>query len=326
MKKKIWIHSSTTQDTLFLLTQQSFIEVVKSDSIRDHIAEIHGAIVRSNQILDRETLSKAKKLQVLITATSGFDHIDLPAAASFGITVMHTPDAHILSASQITWSLILSGAHLLPWAQSKMKSGQWKNHLPRSLELAHKTLGIVGLGRIGQKVAEISQAFNMDVIAFDPYTEDESFNGQKIKRCSYEEVLKQSDVLTFHVPLTRETTNMLAASQLEYINRGALVVNASRGSVLNEADCLQALNSGWLHALALDVFAKEPLKPDSPLLNHPRVITSPHMGSYTIEAQQRSGEQAVSKLLGFFTDGSTSDTLPPKAAWYHKPLSANFLD
>lgn len=326
MKKKIWIHSSTNQDTLFLLSQQSFIEVVKSENIKDHIGDVHGAIVRSTQVLDREMLSKAKKMQVLITATSGFDHIDLNAASSFGITVMHTPDAHILSASQITWSLILSGAHLLPWAQEKMKAGQWKNHLPKSLELAHKTLGVVGLGRIGRRVAEMARAFNMEVIAFDPYAEDEAFNDHKIKRHSYEEVLKQSDVLTFHVPLTRETTNMLAASQLEYINRGALVVNASRGSVINEPDCLQALNSGWLHALALDVFAKEPLKPDSPLLNHPRVITSPHMGSYTAEAHQRSGEQAVSKLLSFFTDGSTSDTLPPKAAWYHKPLSANFVD
>lgn len=320
MKKKILITDRFAQDSFLFLQQASQFEVVRSDHPQhlplEHLVSAHALIIRSRTVIDEAFLQKARQLQLIITCTSGFDHIDLEATQKWGITVMHTPSANIESAAQLTWGLVLSCVNNLQQAHRMMKAGDWKRESLTGIELNGRTYGIIGLGRIGSRVAEMAQVFGMTVIAYDPYADDESFERLKIPRMSYEEVLKSSDVISFHVPKTLETEYMLNRSHFEYIHRGMILINTSRGSVIKENDLVEALENGWLKAVGLDVFEKEPLPRSSNLLNFPNVILTPHIGANTEDAFFKASQVAANKLMAFFTDGSTSDTLPPRAPWY----------
>lgn len=320
MKKKILITDRFAQDSFLFLQQQSHFEVVRADHPQhlplEHLVSAHALIIRSRTQINEELLKKARQLQLIITCTSGFDHIDLDATEKWGITVMNTPTANIESAAQLTWGLVLSCVNKLPQAHRMMKAGEWNREALTGIELSGRTYGIIGLGRIGSRVAEFAQTFGMNVVAYDPYAEDESFERLKIPRLSYEEVLKTADVVSFHVPKTLETEYMLNRSQFEYIHRGIVLINTSRGSVIKENDLVEALEKGWLRAVGLDVFEKEPLPRTSNLLNYPNVVLTPHIGANTEDAFFKASQIAANKLLAFFVDGSTSDTLPPRAPWY----------
>lgn len=317
--KKVLITDRFTTEAQLLLTGQGFLDVSKTESptlSKGQLEGVHALIVRSKTPITQELIQSARSLQVVVTATSGFDHIDLKACEQWGITVMHTPWANVQTAAQLTWSLVLACAHKTVNAHQMVKAGEWKRDALTSQELIGKTYGIVGLGRIGSRVAEFAEAFDMDMIAYDPYADDRAFSSMNVERVAYEELLKRSDVMSFHVPLTKETNRMLSRSQLEYIHRGIIVVNTSRGPVINEQDLCEALEKGWVGAAGLDVFEKEPLTRQSALLKLPNVVLSPHMGAHSAEAFSKASEQAALKILAFFRDGTTSDTLPPKAAWY----------
>ncbi|MFS4460426.1 D-2-hydroxyacid dehydrogenase [Bdellovibrio sp. HCB2-146] len=320
MKKKVLITDRFAQDSFLFLQQQGNLEVVRADNPQhlplEHLVSANALIIRSRTRIDEELLKKARQLQVIITGTSGFDHIDLDATQKWGVTVMHTPTANIESASQLTWALVLSCVNKLVPAYKMIKAGEWNRDQLTGMELAGRTYGIVGLGRIGSRVAEIAQAFRMNVVAFDPYQEDEVFERLNIPRLSYEEVLKTADVVSFHVPKTLETDNMLNRSHFEYIHRGIVLINTSRGSVINEADLCEAIEKGWVKAAGLDVFEKEPLPRTSKLLNLNQVVLTPHIGATTEDAFYKASQIAANKLMGFFIDGSTSDTLPPRVPWY----------
>jgi D-3-phosphoglycerate dehydrogenase len=320
MKKKILIADRFAQDVYLYLQQQSQFEVVRSDSPihlpLEHIVNAHALIIRSRTPINDELLKKARNLQVIITATSGFDHIDLEATQKWGVTVMHTPAANIESAAQLTLALVLSCANKLVPAYKMIKAGDWNRESLVGMELSGRTYGVVGLGRIGTRVAQLAQAFGMTVVAFDPYQEDEHFENHKIARLSYEEVLKTSDILSFHVPKTLETDAMLNRSHFEYIHRGITLVNTSRGSVIHELDLCEAIEKGFIRAVGLDVFEKEPLQRSSKLLTYQNVVLTPHIGATTEDAFYKASNIAAQKLVGFFLDGSTSDTLPPQVPWY----------
>ncbi|HEY1078793.1 MAG TPA: NAD(P)-dependent oxidoreductase, partial [Bdellovibrio sp.] len=247
---------------------------------------------------------------------SGFDHIDLDATQKWGVTVMHTPSANVDSAAQLTWGLVLNCVNNIQQGHKMVKAGDWNRDAITGIELSGRNYGIVGLGRIGTRVAEIAQAFGMNVVAFDPYQEDSVFEKLKIPRLSYEEVLKTADVVSFHVPKTLETEHMLNRSHFEYLHRGIVLINTSRGSVINENDLCEALGKGWLRAVGLDVFEKEPLQRNSNLLTYNNVTMTPHIGANTEDAFFKASQVAANKLMAFFVDGSTSDTLPPRAPWY----------
>lgn len=320
MRKKVLITDRFAQDSFLYLQQHSDFEVIRADSPLhlplEHLVTAHALIIRSRTRINEELLKKARQLQLIVTCTSGFDHIDLDATQKWGVTVMHTPSANIESAAQLTWGLVLSCVNNLHQAHKMVKAGEWDRDAITGIELSGRTYGIIGLGRIGSRVAEIAQAFGMTVVAFDPYQEDEVFDRLKIPRLSYEEVLKTADILSFHVPKTLETDGMLNRSQFEYLHRGLILVNTSRGSVINENDLCEALEKGWLRAVALDVFEKEPLNRNSKLLTFPNVILSPHIGANTEDAFFKASQIAANKLMAFFIDGSTSDTLPPRTPWY----------
>ncbi len=318
-RKQVLITDRFSQDALLTLESQPFLSVRKSHSpflAQTDLNGVNALIIRSRTVIDREVLSRAKNLQVIVTATSGFDHIDLEACAEWGITVMFTPRANVESAAQLTWSLVLGCATKLTQAHREMKAGSWARELLVGTELHKKTYGIVGLGRIGSRVAEIAQAFGMHVLAYDPYQDDGHFREVGAERVAYEEILKQSDVLSYHVPKTKETHYLLNRSHFEYIHRGIILVNTSRGTVIKEMDLVEALENGWIGAVGLDVFEKEPLPRNSKLFNFQNVLLTPHIGANSAEAFAKASEQAALKVIRFFVDASTEDTLPPKAPWY----------
>lgn len=320
MKKIVLICDRFSTDSIHLMDREDHFETIKVDPTlladSPHLAMAEALLIRSRVAVSADLLKKAKKLQVVVTATSGFDHIDLDATKKWGITVMNTPNANRESAAQLTLTLMLALNQRLIEAHRLTKAGLWRQEHILGSELDGKTWGLVGVGRIGSRVAELVRAFRMNLIAYDPYLPEESFERHQVKRVSYEELLKLSDVISFHVPKTKETHKMLNASHFEYINRDVFLVNTSRGTVIDEESLVKALENKWLRGVALDVFEKEPLSRTSKLLNFPEVILTPHIGAYTEDAFFRASEEAVLKLIRFFRDGTTEDSLPPKAAWY----------
>jgi D-3-phosphoglycerate dehydrogenase len=281
----------------------------------DKLKFANALIIRSKFKITKELLDKTPALDAIVTCTSGYDHIDLDETKKRGICVMYTPEANVVSTSELTWGLILAAARKIPQAQKEMKAGVWNRDLFISNELSGKTLGVVGLGRVGSRVAKIAHAFEMKVLAFDPYQTDENFKNAGAERVSYEEVLKGSDILTFHVPLTFETKNMFGASQIEYVSPDLILINASRGHVIDEEAVAEALNEKKLGFAALDVFAKEPLSRTSNLLKAPRVVLTPHLGAYTEEAFLKASLEACERITQYFLKGTTLNTLPLQNDW-----------
>lgn len=325
MVKNILITDRFSLESLITLQQQPYLNVHVSSSAdlilnsqngTVDLSNIHGLIIRSRTKITESILKLAKNLQVIVTATSGFDHIDLAATQKWGITVMYTPDANIESAAQLTWSLLMAGSRKLIPAHQQVKQGKWQRDLLMGTELQDKNLGIIGLGRIGQRVAEIAKAFRMNLLAYDPFQEDSAFQYSNCQRVAYEEILKTCDYISFHVPKTKLTTNMLNHSHFEYIRSGIGIVNASRGGIINEQDLIQALEKDIIGFCAMDVFDNEPLDKNSSLLKYSNIITTPHIGATTHEAFAKASDQAGLQIMKFFMDGSTENTLPPKSAWF----------
>lgn len=275
----------------------------------------HALIIRSKTKIHKDLLDQAPNLQLIVTCTSGFDHIDLTETEKRNICVMFTPEANTISAAELTWSLLLNSTRQVFAANKDLKAGHWRRDSLTGTELANKTLGLVGLGRIGQRVAKIANAFDMKVLAFDPYVEAEAFQKTQAQRVSYEELLKQSDIISFHVPATNETRNMFSRSQLEYVHPDLILINTSRGSVINEDDLVQALSQNKIRFAALDVFSKEPLTRESKLLKLSNVILTPHIGAFTEEAFLKASLQGARRVHEYFENQLTQNTLPLKNDW-----------
>lgn len=319
MKPYIVICEKFTTEATVTLKSSQLAEVVKLSSLDElaaHLTKATGLIIRSKTKITRELISQAPNLNLIITCTSGFDHIDLLATQEKNIHVMYTPNANAQSAAELTWGLILNTHRPIIESNKQIKAGLWdREKLAPGFELADKTIGIVGLGRIGQKIATFAKAFSMNVVAFDPYAEDEVFEHFKLERSSYEELLKQSDIITFHVPLTKETKNMMNRSHFEYTNKDVVIINASRGSVVNEDDLCEALDEGVVRMCGLDVFTKEPLSRESKLLKSPKVVLTQHIGAMTEQAFAKASMEATQLCIEFLKNNKTQNTLPFKNNW-----------
>lgn len=322
MKKKILITDRFSFESQLYLERQGPFEILKSphpmDLPLESLVNCHALLIRSKTKITKELFEKARNLQVIVTMTSGFDHIDLVAAQKWGVTVMHTPWAHRESAAQLTWSLVMAIATQILPAQSQVLSQKWSRELLKGFELYGRTYGVVGLGRIGTRVAEIAKSFGMRVVAFDPYQDAETFQKRNIERLGLEEVFHQADIVSLHVPKTPETHQFIHRHILSDLPKPVVLVNTCRGSVINEALLCEALEKKWLLAAAQDVFEIEPLPEDSPLRSAPRLLMTPHIGSQTEEALEKASQMAAEKITRFFESGTTSDTLPPKAPWYQE--------
>ena len=249
----------------------------------------HALIVRSATTVDAAMLAAGKQLVVVARAGVGLDNIDVEAATKQGVMVVNAPQSNVLSAAEHTMALILSIARNVPQAHSALTAGRWERSRWEGIELAGKTLGILGLGRIGTLVAQRARAFDMRLVAYDPYVSAERGRELGVEMTTLERVVEQADVLTIHLPKNKETTGIINADMLKRAKRSLRIVNVARGGIADEADLAEALRNGTIAGAALDVFTKEPVT-DSPLFGLGNIVVTPHLGASTREAQDRAGE------------------------------------
>lgn len=276
---------------------------LKGEDLARAIEGMHAVIVRSSTRITRASLAYAHTLQVIGRAGVGVDNIDVAAATERGVAVLNAPSGNTISAAELTCALILACVRRIPAADRSMKAGEWDRKSFSGTELYGKTLGLVGAGRIGGEVARRARAFGMRVVAYDPYLTPERAADLDIELGTLEDVLARADVLSLHVPLTDSTAGLLGAEQLARMKRGAIIVNAARGGVLDESALADALASGHLGGAALDVFAEEPLPADHPLRELRNVILTPHLGAATEEAQHNVAVEIAEAVRAALADG-----------------------
>jgi len=252
------------------------------------LADAEAILIRSATQVDAEAIAAAKKLKVVARAGVGLDNVDVKAATTAGVMVVNAPTSNIISAAELTIGHILSLARHIPAGHVSLSAGEWKRSAYTGTELYEKTVGIIGLGRIGALITARLQAFGMEVIAYDPYITAARAQQLGVQTVSLDELLERSDFVTIHMPRTPETLGMIGAEQLQKMKKTAYVVNVARGGLIDEAALHDALVSGEIAGAALDVFVQEPPK-ESPLLGLPNLIVTPHLGASTDDAQEKAG-------------------------------------
>jgi len=258
---------------------------LKPEMLKEEIKNYDALIVRSATKVTKEIIAAAQNLKVIGRAGVGLDNVDLEAATQKGIIVMNTPAGNTISTAEHTVSMILALSRNIPQANASTKKGEWKRSKFMGVELYNKTLGIVGLGRIGTEVAKRAISFGMKVLAYDPFLSREVAENLGIEIAELKDLLARSDYITVHTPLTEETRHMISAKEFDLMKAGVRIINCARGGIVDETALLNALKEGKVCAAALDVFEKEPLPPDSELLKLDNVVTTPHLGASTEEAQ-----------------------------------------
>ena len=263
-------------------------------------------IVRSMTQVDVSLLDAGSRLKVVGRAGIGVDNVDVAAATERGILVVNAPTANLVSATEHTFALLLALARNIPAADRSLAAGEWNRKQFLGSELHGKTMGVVGLGRIGQGVAARARAFGMRVVAFDPFLDAIAAKRLDVELADLEEVLDSADIVSLHTPLTDQTKGLIDAGRIARMKTGALLINCARGGIVDEVALLEALESGHLGGAALDVFAEEPPS-DNRLVSHPRVVATPHIGAQTREAQERVATETARMVLAAL-DGSLAIT------------------
>ncbi len=253
-------------------------------------------VVRSATKVKKNVIDVAKNLKLIVRGGVGVDNIDVEAAKEKGIEVMNTPKASTESVAELTIGLIFSLARKIPQADKSMKEGKWEKKAFEGLEIGGKTIGIIGIGRIGQAVAKKANCLGMKVIAYDIYIKDSPLDF--VKMVSKEELLKNSDFITLHIPYDPSAGPTLGSKEFEIIKEGSFIVNVARGGTVDEKALLSALNSGKVAGAAIDVFEKEPTE-NMELVKHPNTICTPHIGASTKEGQGRVGDEVAEIIIKF---------------------------
>ena len=241
-----------------------------------------------------KVIQSCSKLKVISRSGAGYDRVDIEAAKKMGIPVTNTPGVNAQAVGELAFALILSIARKIPYLDTKTRVGKWVRST--GMELKGKTLGIIGLGAIGKVVATCGQGFHMNLIAYDPYIDNAYCKEQNIKACSFDEVIQQADVISLHLPLNEQTRHIIGRNAIAGMKPGAILVNTSRGGIIDEDAAFEALQSGRLGGLGLDAFETEPPE-DSPLFGLDNVVVTPHTGAHTKEATLNMASSAVKNLI-----------------------------
>ncbi len=258
------------------------------DELLPAIVDADAILVRSATKVDAEALAAAKRLQVVARAGVGLDNVDVKAATQSGVMVVNAPTSNIVSAAELAVALMLAAARNVAPANAALKDGEWKRSKYTGIELYEKTVGIVGLGRIGVLVAQRLSAFGMTVIAFDPYVQAGRAAQMGVRLVTLDDLLEQADFMSVHLPKTPETVGLIGDDELAKVKPSLVLVNAARGGIVDEHALYVALKEGRVAAAGLDVFASEPCT-DSPLFEFENVVATPHLGASTDEAQEKAG-------------------------------------
>lgn len=275
---------------------------MSKEELIEVVGDYQGLIVRSATQVDADVIAAAGQLVVVGRAGVGVDNIDVDAATRKGIIVMNTPQANAIATAEQTMALMLAASRYTAQAHASVAANQWTRNAFTGIELAGRTLGLIGFGRIGREVARRARAFRMEVVAYDPYVSELVARDQSITLLELDELLAQSDVVSLHCALSPSTRHILNAESIAALKRGAIVVNAARGGLVDEQALAEALSSGHVHAAGIDVFSTEPPAADNPLIGLTNVVHTPHLGASTEEAQRdvalQMAEQVIDALRG----------------------------
>lgn len=287
------------------------VDVKTGLSKEDLIAEIpayDGLVVRSATKPDVDIIAAAANLKVIGRAGIGVDNIDIKAATAKGIVVMNTPFGNAITTAEHAIAMMFAAARQIPAANAGTLAGEWPKKAFMGTELSYKTLGLIGCGNIGSRVAERAQGLCMKVAAYDPFLTEERALELGVDKVELDELLARADVITLHVPLTDQTANILSADNIAKTKPGVIIVNCARGGLIDEAGLKAALESGHVSAAALDVFVEEPAK-DNPLFGAPNFIATPHLGAATNEAQENVALQVAEQMSDYLLTGAVTNAL-----------------
>ncbi|MSU24575.1 MAG: phosphoglycerate dehydrogenase [Opitutus sp.] len=305
---KVLVADKISPKGVAFLRQQPGLEVVEAygstpEKILELVKDVHAIAVRSETKITAAVFAAAPLLKVVGRAGVGVDNVDVEAATERGVIVMNTPSGNTIATAELTFTHLLCGARPVPQAAASMRAGHWDRKSFSGIELFRKTLGVVGLGRIGGEVAKRAQAFGMRVLAYDPYLAPSRAKAMQVEGVTLDELLKQSDYITVHMPLTDDTKYMIDEAAFEKCKKGLRIFNCARGGIIKETALIAALKSGKVAAAGLDVFEDEPLAKDSELRSLPSVSLTPHLGASTAEAQESVGIEIAEQIADVLNGG-----------------------
>src|SRR5215470_2627177 len=301
---KVIVADKISERGLQLLKEQAGWNTVLTtkENLEAEIADADALIVRSATKVTAELLDKAPKLRAVGRAGVGVDNIDLEAATKRGVLVMSTPGGNAVSVAEHTLALMLSLARQVPRLDKAIHEGRWEKSSAAGTEVRGKTLGLIGLGRIGSEVAVRAEAFDMRVLAYDPFISETAAREMSVELVPLDQLLAESDFVSLHTALSPATQNLIGAANIQKMKSGARIINTARGELVDEAALAEALKSGKLAGAAMDVFAEEPPK-NSPLVGLPNVIGTPHVAGSTAEAQEEVGTQVAVQVRDYLSEG-----------------------
>ncbi len=274
------------------------------------VADADALVVRSETKITRKVIEAAPRLKVVGRAGVGVDNVDVEAATQRGIVVMNTPSGNTISTAELTFSMLLALARKIPQAHASMKAAEWNRKAFQGVELYGKTLGVLGMGRIGTEVARRAMAFGMQVLAYDPYLTLARAKALQVELIeNLDDIYARADFITVHMPMTDETKGMLNAAAFAKMKKGVRVLNCARGGIINEADLAEAIKSGKVAGAALDVYETEPPPKDFGLRELPQIIMTPHLGASTEEAQENVGIEVAEAITDFLLLGAVRNAV-----------------
>ena len=315
--KKILISDSVDEKCTEILKSAGFNVNYKTDFRKEEllgaIADYHALVVRSSTQVDAELIEKMNHMEVIGRAGAGVDNIDVRTATRKGILVMNTPGGNTISAAEHTMALMLAASRKIPQANISLHLKKWDRKKFQGSELFGKTLGLIGLGKIGKEVAIRAKAFGMKVISFDPLVSADAVSDLEIQLVTLDDIWKNADIISVHTPLNDRTKYLISYDELLRCKTGVVIINCARGGIVNEKDLLKALKEGKVSATGLDVFETEPPDFAIGLIQHPSVVSTPHLGASTEEAQQKVAIQIAEQIVDYFNNESLSGAVNASA-------------
>ena len=311
---KILVADKISPKGVAYLRQQTGFEVIEAygsspEKVLELVKDVHAIAVRSETKITRAVIEAAPLLKVVGRAGVGVDNVDVDAATEHGVIVMNTPAGNTISTAELTFTHILCCARPIAQGAASMKAGNWDRKTLSGVELLRKTIGVIGLGRIGGEVAKRAQAFGMKVLAYDPYLTPARAAAMQVEAVTLDALLAGSDYITVHMPLTDETNNMLDEAALAKCKKGVRIVNCARGGIVNEKALVAALKSGQVGAAGLDVYETEPLPKDSELRSAPNIVLTPHIAASTAEAQETVGIEVAEQIADLLVSGAVRNAV-----------------
>ncbi|EFM09810.1 D-3-phosphoglycerate dehydrogenase [Paenibacillus curdlanolyticus YK9] len=299
---------------------------LSEDELVAIIGEYDALLVRSQTRVTARIMDAGKQLKVVGRAGVGVDNIDLEAATQRGIIVINAPDGNTITTCEHTFAMMMAVARHIPQAYLKTVGGEWDRKSFLGVELRNKTLGVMGMGRIGSEVAKRAKAFGMNILGYDPFLTEERAAEMGIKLASVDDIVRNADFMTVHTPLTPETRHMISSKQFEVMKKGMRIVNCARGGIIDEQALVEAVDQGIVAGAAFDVFEVEPPAADHPFLTHPKIIVTPHLGASTVEAQENVAIDVSEQVLHILRDEPfiNAVNMPPIPANVRKILQPYF--